>query len=118
MLNGAVFLFFGYPIQFEALDFARFFIVFVEEEAHTFFICPYEWTPERLERMLVMVEIVKMEEEKVESASRASPSMSFIFFLPIPCRKRWRKPSKGALERCGVLGECSETTFFVGGEFC
>ncbi|MEJ7612047.1 MAG: hypothetical protein SQA66_00220 [Candidatus Fervidibacter sacchari] len=153
--NGAVFLFFGYPIQFEALqgfefsleaeeekggergifvavpmypdedldeaykritkafeeagievyhpqmlhniapitDFARLFIVFTENEAHTFFICPYDWTPERVEKMLVMVAIVKeMEKEKVIPGV-AKHFIHFLSAYPLP--KVLEEVSKG-----------------------
>lgn len=40
-------------------DFARLFIIFTEEEAHTFFICPHEWTDERILLMLEAIEAVK-----------------------------------------------------------
>jgi hypothetical protein len=152
--NGAVFLFFGYPIHFEALqsyqfsvkaegkegesgmfvevplypdedldaayqritqafeeagikvyhpqmlhdiapitDFARLFLVFTEEEAHTFFICPYEWTPERVEKMLVMVELVReMEREKVLPGV-TKHVIHFLSAYPLP--KELEEASKG-----------------------
>jgi len=163
--NGAVFLFFGYPIQFEALqgselslkaegkgeggekgmfvtvplypdedleaayqritqafeeagtevyhpqmlhdiapitDFARLFLVFTEEEAHTFFICPYAWTPERVEKMLVMVEL--MREMEGRKCFLVSPSMSSISSLLTPCRKNWKRQAR-ATELVGRLGD-------------
>jgi len=74
-------------------DFARLFLVFTEEEAHTFFICPYEWTPERLEKMLVMVELVReMEREKVLPGV-TKHVIHFLSAYPLP--KELEEASKG-----------------------
>ena len=136
--NGCVFLFFGYPIDFEAFrrrvdreekeeskkrifegvavlrpnedldvaceritkafekggfevyhpimlnemlpisDFARLFIIFTEKEAHTFFICPYEWTDERILLMLEAIEAVK------EVQGVGKHIIHFISAYPLP----------------------------------
>lgn len=59
-------------------DFARLFIIFTEEEAHTFFICPYEWTEEREELMMEAINAV----EQVEGVGKHV--IHFIAAFPLP----------------------------------